>query len=269
MGHILALLHNIVGFKVLAILLTVAMGAMVFQLSGPFKAHALNVHIEVKPTPPGIVKIIDRSGEPPSGIVNPEGNGPTAFTTDSDTDSGTVFFGEPPPEGEGEPPPEGEGELPPPPETTSPPPDKKPAPKGGRAAPSGTVEPHDIGPILTINTNIDFGTVFPGETVSGNFTIYLTGVDTIPWTGTYTSISYNVTMLSKFGYQDMKSSMIVERDPNEAPETEPDSIADGPIGDYTAQGTLDPNDISDTWIVRLEVPDVQGDYWIEILIEVP
>jgi len=273
MGHILIFLHKIVVFKILAILLSVGMVVVVFQLSGTFKAHALNVHTEIKANPPGIVKIIDRTGNPPPGIVNPTGAQPPLPTSGSEPNtSGTGLPGEPPPDGNGNNGPGGTpgkgnsqsqtGFIPPGLSNIR-------GGGGGAAAPAGAGSSEgSSGPLLTINTNIDFGTVFPGETVTGNFTIYLTGVDNTPWVdGPYTS--YNVTMLAKMGYQDMKSSMKVQRDPNEAPETEPDPIADGPIGDYTAQGTLDSNDISDTWIVRLEVPDGLGDYWIEILIEVP
>ena len=63
MTQFLLLLHKIVGFKLVAALLTTAtVGVLVFQASNVLKVHALNVHIEVKATPPGITQIIDRSG---------------------------------------------------------------------------------------------------------------------------------------------------------------------------------------------------------------
>jgi len=66
MRHVLSFLHKRAGFKLVALLLLVALVALVFQLSGAYKGHALNVHTEIKATPPGIAMIIDQTGQTPS-----------------------------------------------------------------------------------------------------------------------------------------------------------------------------------------------------------
>jgi hypothetical protein len=193
--------------NVIALLLAVVLVGLVFQLFNTYSVHALKVRTEVKATPPGIAKIIDKKGRPPKGLINPKSNRPS---------------------------------------------------------------------ILTINTDIDFGTVFPEETVQGHFIVYLTGTgnttDNETWkTGPFTAVTYNVTMSTNVTpYKDLRPHLVVQRDPAEA-DIEPDNTANGTSNDYSAQGSLNvtDNDTGDKWFVTLEVPDDTGDYWIEIMIEVP
>jgi hypothetical protein len=278
--HVLTFLHNIVGFKLVALLLTVAMGVIIFQLSGVYKGHALNVYTEIKATPPGIAMIIDQTGQPPSADSNigPSGdNQPskTEPTSQSGTESAT------PPGTESATPPGTEAT--PPGDTT--PPQKPPIPLvidivekifgGGGAPPPSSVTLESNRPtVLTINTDIDFGTVFPEEILQGHFIVYLTGTgnatDNETWTNPFTAVTYNVTMLAKSPYKDMRPNLVVQRDPGES-DIEPDNTANGTSSDYSAQGSLNvtDNDTGDKWFVTLEVPDDTGDYWIEIMVEVP
>ena len=128
--------------------------------------------------------------------------------------------------------------------------------------------------VLTINTDIDFGTVFPEETVQGHFIVYLTGTgnstDNETWThGPYDAITYNVTMTTNVTpYKDLRPYLVVQRDPAEL-DIEPDNTANGTSNDYSAQGSLNATDTGDKWFVTLKVPDDLGDYWIKILVEVP
>lgn len=202
MRQIWIFLHKRAGFKLVALLLSVALVALVFQLFNTYSVHALKVRTEIKATPPGIAKIIDRTGRPPAGMINTRSNRPT---------------------------------------------------------------------VLTINTDIDFGTVFPEEILQGHFIVSLTGADGTSWNGTYTETTYNVTMTTNVTpYKDLRPYLVVQRDPAES-DTEPDNTANGTTHDYFAQGSLNvtDNDTGDKWFVTLEVPDDTGDYWIEIMIEVP
>ncbi len=236
------------------------MVALLLQLSCTFKAQALNVHTEIKADPPGIVRIIDRTGEPPPGRVNSEGNGLTAPATSPNADSGQP--GEPEP-------------TPPLKNSATPPGIEKVIRKTG-VPPPGLISPKGSRPaVLTINTDIDFGTAFPGETQQGEFIVYLAGVDEDEWEDEWeeeTSVTYSIT-LSNPDFVDMRPYVIVERDTGES-DNEPDGIADGTNGDYAANGTLDASesseDESDRWLVTFYVPDsiTEGDYGLQILIQV-
>ena len=209
MRRFLTFLHKRAVLNVVALLLSAVLVGLVFQLFNTYSVHALKVRTEIKATPPGIAKIIDKKGRPPRGLINPHSNRPS---------------------------------------------------------------------ILTINTDIDFGTVFPEETVQGHFIVYLTGTgnatDNETWTsGPFTDVTYNVTMVehqNTNSYKDLRPYLIVQRDPAES-DIEPDNTANGTSNDYSAQGSLNvtDNDIGDKWFVTLKVPDDLGDYWIEILVEVP
>ena len=257
MGHILILLHKIVGVKLAVVLLSVTAVAIVFPLSSAFQAHALNVHTEIKANPAGIVRIIDKAGEPPSGIVNPRGNAPTAFTTDSDgTLSGNTQQGDP-----GSTPPDENGSTPPNQNQSTPPPGINPLPpgienqitgrKGGGGAPPGLLGSKGNQPTtLTINTDIDFGMVFPGETQQGEFTIYITDA-----TGSPTVVSYHLILVTPPG----KDYMTVERDPAES---------DASSDNVTSASLTDPGDTSDRWLVTFSLPDdpISGNYTSSITI---
>lgn len=267
MKHILTFLHKGVGFKLVALLLAVGVGVMLFQLSGAYKEHTLNVHTEIKANPPGIAKIIDRTGQPPS--------------TDSDiVSSGENQLSETEPASQ--------------PETQTTPPGDNTQPQkwyippvikkilggdGEDEAPSpSSIDLKSNRPtVLTINTDIDFGTVFPGETLQGHFIVSLTGTsnttDTDNWTTPFTSVTYNVTMklYSGSGFEDMRPFLFVQRDPGES-DNEPDNTANGTAGDYWALGDLNSdNDTSDKWFVTFNATDdiPLDDYWTEIWIEVP
>ncbi len=111
---------------------------------------------------------------------------------------------------------------------------------------------------LIINTDINFGTVFPGETVSDDFQLCLSDPST--------SLTYDIALLLKpldpdpGDFPDMRPYMVVERDPAEA-DSDPDS-ADGRVGDYVAAGSLDgpAGDTCDRWIVTLDVPHFESEY---------
>lgn len=282
MRHVLTFLSKGVGFKLVALLLTVGIGVVIFQLSGAYKGHALNVHTEIKANPPGIAKIIDQTGQPSSsypdigssGENQPSGTEPTSQAgIESVTQPGAGSATQP-----------GTGTTPPGDNTQ---PEKPPISLitdiidkitgGGGAPPPSPINLESNRPtILTINTDIDFGTVFPEETVQGHFIVYLTGTgnatDNETWdTGPFTAVTYNVTMTDNVSpYKDMRPYLIVQRDPGEL-DSEPDDTANGTDNDYFAIGSLNvtDNDTFDKWFVTLEVPDDTGDYWIKILIEVP
>jgi hypothetical protein len=71
-------------------------------------------------------------------------------------------------------------------------------------------------------------------------------------------------------YKDLRPYLVVQRDPAEL-DIEPDNTANGTSNDYSAQGSLNvtDGDNGDKWFVTLKVPDDLGDYWIQILVEVP
>lgn len=278
MGHILIFLHKIAGLKLAVVLLAVTTVAIVFPLSSVFKAHALNVHTEIKANPAGIARIIDRTGEPPSGIVNPRGNAPTPFTTGSNGNfSGNPPQGDPdsnPPDENGSTPPN-QNQSTPPNRTWFLPPGiadifglKGGGPKGG--APTGVPPPGLLNPrsnrptTLIINTDIEFGTVFPGETQDGEFTVSLSDTQNPP------QVEYHLilTLTTEFGYLDLTNYLTVVRDTSET-----DVDADLPFqnngsslgGDLQGNGGTD---ISDRWEVTLTLPDdpPEGDYWTVITV---
>ena len=272
MRHVLIFLRSIVGFKLVALLLTVGMGVILFQLSGAYKEQALNVHTEIKAYPPGIVKIIDQTGQP-SPVDSDTGssgeNQPTE--TEPTSQSGTESAMQP-----------GTETTPPGDNTQTQKPSLSPFIDeiigGGGAPPPSLVNLESNRPtVLTINTDIDFGTVFPGEECEGHFIVYLTGTDnssgTDQWPGDwptpFISANYTLLLVSKNGYGDMRPTMVVERDTSET-DTEPDPIANGWIVDYQAMGSLDknadPSDTGDKWIVSWNATDTIDEFWTEIRI---
>ena len=264
------------GFKIIAVLLLVAVtGAMVFQLSDVLRVHALNVHIEVKSTPPGVIRVINRSGEPPPGIVNPEGSGPTAFTTDSDVDSGTDLPGDnkPAPPGKNKPKPPDEDEPTPPAEDKPIPPGITKIIQGTGVPPPGIVKvAGNDGSALYINTDIDFKTVFPEETLTQHFIVGLQGVQSggPPWWGggNYTYVCYKITVRAVSGspYLDLSDNVTVWKDYLNETDNETDEWAIPP--DNVAWGTVSANDTTDKWWVTLNAPDITGQYECEIEVRV-
>lgn len=279
MGHVLIFLHKLVAFKLIAILLTLTMVALLFQLSTTFKAHALNVHTEIKASPPGIARIIDRTGEPPPGIVNPRDNTTTPFTTDSDGDSGTVLPGGTPPDDNGNTPPDETGPTPPEGNQPTPPDETGFIPPGiarifglwgggpmGGGAPVALVNPQSGDyPALTINSNIEFEMTFPGETHQGEFTVSLFDTDPSPdgFDGSFTRVEYELTLEVKAGgYQNLENWLTVVRD-----STENDLSSDN-LTSASLDSSQNPADTSDRWEVTLTLPDdpPTGDYWTTITV---
>ncbi len=118
------------------------------------------------------------------------------------------------------------------------------------------------GQVLYINTDIDYGTVFLGESLTDYFTVYLTGEET--------SLDYSIELTWTAGNgKDMRPYLTVWKATEGDSET--DWIADGPNGDYDAAGTLSGSDTSDKWWVTFDVPNELGDvgdYWTKIMVEV-
>ena len=260
MGHILIFLHKIIGFKLLAILLSVVMVVVVFEFSSAFKVHALNVHTEIKANPPGIAKIIDRTGNPPSGIVNPTGAQPPLPTSGSEPNtSGTGLPGEPPPDGNGN---NGPGGTPGKGNSQSQtgfiPPGIGNALGGGGAGALGGAGSSGgySGPALIINTLIDFGMMFPGESLSGNFTV------TIHPPYTWVNYELNTTIGDPFSSENMTPYLTIELDDDEVTAGETDTV------NYA---TVNSTDFSDVWWVTFLVPNEPpafGAYSANITIEV-
>ena len=257
MGHILIFLHKIVGFKLLAILLSVAMVVVVFEFSSAFKVHALNVHTEIKANPPGIAKIIDRTGNPPSGIVNPTGAQPPLPTSGSEPNtSGTGLPGEPPPDGNGN---NGPGGTPGRGNSQSqaasiPPGISNILGGGGGGAPMLAGSSGGDGPALIINTEIDFGMMFPGEGQTGNFTVTLHDC-------TWAEYSISTT-IGNPSSESMTPYLTVVLSPGEVTAGETDNVT---------YATVNQTDLSDLWWVTFLAPDEPpafGNYSANITIEV-
>ena len=96
----------------------------------------------------------------------------------------------------------------------------------------------------TIELNIDFGNVFPGQMVTESFTI-----------GSENSSDYTITLVAPTdaGKLDIRPYLTVWKDPSE---TDPDGPVSG-APNYTGTGSFtSPSDLSDTWLVTFSVPDV-------------
>lgn len=127
---------------------------------------------------------------------------------------------------------------------------------------------------LEINTDIDFGIVFPQTTRTDYFRVCLSKT----WCGGgQAKTDYKLVLERKplecgrWGchqteyYPDLRPYLFVERDPAETGEPpEPDGTAGGLAGpdDYIARGHLDfrTGDKCDTWLVTMKVPIYRGDY---------
>jgi hypothetical protein len=114
----------------------------------------------------------------------------------------------------------------------------------------------------TIELSIDFGNVFPGMEVTESFTI-----------NSGDSADYKITLIASDGDEvlDIRPYLTVWKDASEFDET------DGPVSgppEYAGFGFFtSPDDLSDTWMVTLKVPndtlpnDVGLDYACQISIE--
>jgi len=237
------------------------MVVVVFEFSSAFKVHALNVHTEIKANPPGIAKIIDQTGNPPPGIVNPTGAQPPLPTSGTDPNtSGTGLPGEPPPDGNGN---NGPGGTPGKGNSQSqtgfiPPGLSGVLGGGGAGALAGAgSEGGPSGPALIINTLIDFGMMFPGESQNGTFTVTIHD----PYDGA--NYELNTTIGDPPSSEDMTPYLTVLLDPAEVAAGETDNVTFA-----TVNSSTDPTDL---WWVTFLVPDEPpafGDYSANITIVV-
>ncbi len=127
--------------------------------------------------------------------------------------------------------------------------------------PRGQVNPNsNRRTALTINTDIEFGTVFPGEAVEGEFIVYLNDSEIGP--GPFTRVEYHLVLATAAGFEDMAPYLTVVRDPAET-DSEADTAAAASV-----DSTL--SDVGDRWLVTLTLPDdpPSGDYWTTITVEV-
>ena len=123
---------------------------------------------------------------------------------------------------------------------------------------------------LYINTDIDFGTVFPGEVVSGSFTVNLIVDDDVDYTIT---LSENATCASDPDCNDIRPYILVQKIQTAGDMDDDPDHAHGVfvppdyLEDYEAEGDLtDETDEFDIWTVTFYVPDVLGEYQAIIVI---
>jgi len=125
---------------------------------------------------------------------------------------------------------------------------------------------------LEINTDIDFGIVFPQTTRTDYFKVCVSK----SWCGSsgQAKTDYKIVLerkpLACSGcchdpkyYPDLRPYLTVQRDPAETHEpAEPDGTANGIAGDYIAQGHLDARagDECDKWLVTMRVPVFRENY---------
>ncbi len=104
---------------------------------------------------------------------------------------------------------------------------------------------------INLVQDIDFGVVLPGEVYPDDFEICIKDA------ATGDHVDYTLVLNLKGSLTDMRPFLIVQADdPNEA-----DPLADGPAGDYQAEGDLDsPGDECDSWQVTLSAPHCEGAY---------
>ncbi len=109
----------------------------------------------------------------------------------------------------------------------------------------------DTGDPIDFVQDIDFGVVLPGEDYPDNFDICIKD----PAAGDH--VDYTLVLNLKGSLTDMRPFLIVQADdPNET-----DPLADGPAGDYQAEGDLDsPSDECDAWQVTLTAPHCEEAY---------
>ncbi len=107
----------------------------------------------------------------------------------------------------------------------------------------------DTGDPIDFVQDIDFGVVLPGEDYPDNFDICIKDAEA----GDH--VDYTLVLNLKGSLTDMRPFLIVQADdPNET-----DPLADGPAGDYQAEGDLDsPSNECDGWQVTLSEPHCEG-----------
>jgi len=124
--------------------------------------------------------------------------------------------------------------------------------------------------LIYVNTDIDFGTVFPGEVVSGSFTVNLIVDDDVDYTIT---LSENATCASDPDCNDIRPYILVQKIQTAGDMDDDPDHAHGVfvppdyLEDYEAEGDLtDETDEFDIWTVTFYVPDVLGEYQAIIVI---
>ncbi len=256
MRHILIIIrHNIVSLKFLTVVLSMTVMIVTFQLSNVLTVHAINLRTEIKADPPGIVNIIYDTEDPPAGTTDPDDDSPTP-TNDGDTYFTDTYISETQPD-----------------EPTAlsndantqdmPPGQVKKSGGGGSAKPKVVNPKSNRSTILTINTPIDFGNVFPGETLEDHFTISLSSDNITP----YENVTYHITVIVKGGYLDLTPYLNVQLSAAEQTAGETDNITSATLG---PPGPGPGTDDSDEWRVILNLPHdaPDGDYWTLITIHV-
>jgi len=103
---------------------------------------------------------------------------------------------------------------------------------------------------LRINTDIEFGTVYPGDTHQGEFTVLLSDIDSEG----FNRVEYHLSLSGVSGYLDLTPYLTLVRHPAET-DTESDNVTSASV-----DASLD--DTSDRWLVTLSLPkNVElGDY---------
>jgi hypothetical protein len=209
--------------RFLWLLLVMALVVGVWQLSSLLRINTFDVRATVQAPQPGITQVVAEDGGSTNG---------TAPLTDN------AGFGNIP---------QGIGIA----DATLP-------RNGGSSAPM-LVQSGGQGNLIYINTPIDYGTVFPGEELTGFFTVHLNVDENVTYT-------VNITANTTGGYLDMRPYLVVQKDPGEG-EDEPDATANGTSGDWYASGNLtDVTDESDKWWVTFYVPIELGDYQADIYV---
>ena len=112
---------------------------------------------------------------------------------------------------------------------------------------------------LTINTDIEFGNVFPGETQTGEFKVMLTDPEL---GGAYTRVEYHLILGTPTGYLNISPYLTIVRDPAET-DVDPDTVSAASL-----DSSQNPSDTQDRWLVTLTLPDdpPSGDYWMTITV---
>lgn len=117
---------------------------------------------------------------------------------------------------------------------------------------------------LTINTDIEFGTVFPGETDQGEFIVHLS--DSEIGSGPFVRVEYHLVLATAVGFEDMTPYLTMVRDTVET-DSEADTVVSASL-DVSDLVVGPSGDISDRWLVTLTLPDdpPPGDYWTTITV---
>lgn len=132
----------------------------------------------------------------------------------------------------------------------------------GGKPPKGLFNPKGSRPTaLTINTDIEFGNVFPGETQQGEFIVYL-GDPQSGGIGQYTRVEYHLIVVGKPLNLDLSPYLTIIRDPAEN-DVDPDTVSAASV-----DSSQNPSDTMDRWLVTLTLPDdpPKGDYWTTITV---